>query len=399
MIKDRYFIFTGLQSWELNIGSNAKDIAWEISKNNKVLYINYPLDLRSFLKINNDNYINTSIIKIKNKLNPITKINDNLWVLDLPFFIYPTNIFPDGKIFDFINRKNNIKIFKYVNRIAKELSFKNIIHFNDNDIYRSFYAKEFLKPSLSIYYRRDNLLTVPYWRNHALRLEPLLINKSDIILTNSFQMAKFAQKYNTNSFDIGQGIDLSFFDSKNYSIPKDICHIPRPIVGYVGLLTCLRLDVSLIHELASKTPDCSFVFVGKEDLCFTNHEIHKLNNVYFIGEKDISEVSNYIYSFDICINPQILNEITIGNYPRKVDEYLALGKPTIATKTSTMELFADYVHLCSSIEDYQFAIKKSLLEINDNSLKIERINFAKTHTWEVSVSKLYKHILEYINLK
>ena len=57
MIKDRYFIFTGLQSWELNIGSNAKDIAWEISKNNKVLYINYPLDLRSFLKINNDHCV------------------------------------------------------------------------------------------------------------------------------------------------------------------------------------------------------------------------------------------------------------------------------------------------------------------------------------------------------
>lgn len=42
--------------------------------------------------------------------------------------------------------------------------------------------------------------------------------------------------------------------------------------------------------------------------------------------------------FDVCMNPQLVNEITIGNYPRKVDEYLALGKPVIATKTLTMDL-------------------------------------------------------------
>lgn len=397
MIKDRCFIFTGLQSWDLNIGSNAKDIAWEISKNNKVLYVNYPLDLRGCLKINSDKHIQNRVKRIMNKHNPITKIKDNFWVLDLPFIIYPLNVLPDGKIFDFINKKNNVKIFNYINRIAQELSFKNIIHFNDNDIYRSFYAKEFLKHSLSIYYRRDNLLTVPYWKKHTSRLEPLLINKSDIVLTNSIQIAKFAQKFNINCFDIGQGIDISYFEAKNYSIPNDIFHIPRPIIGYVGLLTSLRIDIALIYELARNTPKCSFVFVGKEDSCFSNHIVHKLKNVFFLGEKDINEVANYVFSFDICINPQIINEITIGNYPRKVDEYLALGKPTIATKTFTMELFADYVHLCSSIEDYQLAIEKALLEINDNSLKIKRINFAKTHTWEVCVNKLYKHIIEYIN--
>jgi hypothetical protein len=33
-----------------------------------------------------------------------------------------------------------------------------------------------------------------------------------------------------------------------------------------------------------------------------------------------------------------LNETTKGNYPRKIDEYLAMGKPVVATKTIAMDI-------------------------------------------------------------
>ena len=46
MIEGKKFIFTGLQPWDISIGSNAKDIALEVSRYNKVLYINTPLDKR-----------------------------------------------------------------------------------------------------------------------------------------------------------------------------------------------------------------------------------------------------------------------------------------------------------------------------------------------------------------
>ena len=50
------------------------------------------------------------------------------------------------------------------------------------------------------------------------------------------------------------------------------------------------------------------------------------------------------------LNPQLLNEVTIGNYPRKIDEYLAMGKPTVATKTEGMSVFADYTYLAEDKE-------------------------------------------------
>ena len=44
MITGKDFVFTGLQPWDIPIGSNARDIALEVSKHNRVLYVNTPLD-------------------------------------------------------------------------------------------------------------------------------------------------------------------------------------------------------------------------------------------------------------------------------------------------------------------------------------------------------------------
>ena len=48
MITGRDFIITSLQSWDIAIGSNAKDIAKEISRHNRVLYVNTPVDMLNY---------------------------------------------------------------------------------------------------------------------------------------------------------------------------------------------------------------------------------------------------------------------------------------------------------------------------------------------------------------
>jgi glycosyltransferase involved in cell wall biosynthesis len=57
-----------------------------------------------------------------------------------------------------------------------------------------------------------------------------------------------------------------------------------------------------------------------------------------LGAQDVNRLPEYIKASDVCINPQLLNETTKGNYPRKIDEYLAMGKPVVATKTIAMDI-------------------------------------------------------------
>lgn len=376
------FIITSLQNWDSTFGGNAKDIAYELSKKHRVLYVN------------------SSVSRAGKSIN-LRTIQANLWVLDCNINLLPVNRIPDGRIFDIVNRYNNSKIFKVVNENAAKLQFLNIIHFCDNDIYRSFFAREYLHATLYIYYRRDNLQPVSYWKRHVKRLEPALIGKSDIVMCNSAELAEYVKRHFDSShiYNIGQGVDLSAYRADiKYTPPEEYKRLVPPIIGYMGAISSLRLDVELLYQLASNCPQYTFLFVGKRDDVFTNHPLSMLPNVYFTGLKPMSQMPAYTQIMDVCLNPQIVNEITIGNYPRKVDEYLAMGKPVVATRTRTMELFKDYVYLCSSAIEYQTAIEEALSNDSPN-LHEERIAFAHTHSWTHCIKKIYIAIKKYENTK
>lgn len=396
-MKGKDFIVTGLQSWDIPIGSNAIDIAKEIAKENRVLYVNSPLDIMTIYRKKKAAETEYRMDVIKGKRMPLRQIEENLWVLDFPFFIWSVNGLPDGVLFDMVNKHNNRKIFNYINKIAEQLGFADVIHFIDNDIYRSFYAKEMLKAKLSVYYRRDNLHPFNYWKKHIGRLEPILINKSDLVVCNSPQLADYSHSFNKKSFNVGQGVDLTAYDSDSpLCEPKELQSVRRPRIGYIGDINSMRLDADLIFGLAKSKPQYSFVMIGNEDSKFKSHDLHKLKNVHFLGSILKKRVPEYMAAMDVCLNPQLLNEITIGNYPRKVDEYLAMGKPVIATHTKAMELFKDCTYLCSSLEDYQSALAIAINENNQDQIS-RRKQFARSHSWQNNVQLIYKHISKSLN--
>lgn len=92
----------------------------------------------------------------------------------------------------------------------------------------------------------------------------------------------------------------------------------------------------------------------------------------------------------------MVNDITNGNYPLKIDEYLAMGKPIVATSTHTMrDIFAAHTYLPANKDEYLQALDKALKEINDPIKKEERICFAETHSWGHSVQKIYNIIEQF----
>ena len=205
-------------------------------------------------------------------------------------------------------------------------------------------------------------------------------------------LANYCRKFNPHSYYVGQGCDVSSFDKKLIrDVPEDISGIRKPIIGYIGALYKLRLDIEIISWLARQRPDWSIVLIGPEDEAFKNSDLHKLSNIYFLGSKPQPRLPLYLNSFDVAINPQILNEVTIGNYPRKIDEYLAMGKPTVATRTEAMSVFEGYTYLASSREEYLDYIDLALKE-NTLQKEADREAFARGHSWEANVNEIYKAI-------
>ena len=384
------FVIVGLQPWDVEIGSNCKDIAKELSKKHRVLYINAPLDLNRLIKGYKDPAIKKRIQHLKNNHNS-EEVAKNIWVYYPDTVLFSINFIGNHRLFNFFNKINNRLFARSIKKAIKKLAFKDFILFNDNEIFRAFYLKEFLQPKVSVYYSRDYLLAVNYWKKHGTDLEPLLISKSDVCVANSPYLADYCKKYNSKSFYVGQGCDFPSPNKENKFIPLDISNISKPVLGYTGALTSFRLDLPAINYIAEKMPLWNIVLIGPEDEDFKKDNIHKQKNVHFLGSKDPSELSDYINYFDVCFNPQLINEVTIGNYPRKIDEYLALGKPVVATKTPAMSIFKEYTYLAESREDYISLIQLALEEDN-SQLQIQRTEFAAGHSWENSVKEILKAV-------
>ncbi len=397
-MEGKYFIMNSLQPWDISIGSNAKDIAWQMAEQNHVLYINTPLDILTFFGNEDTPETNHRRKVIRQKVEPLRQIKEKLHVLDFPFPILPTNFLPDGKVFDFFNRLNNRMIFAYVRKKSRDLGYQQVIHINDNDPYRSFYAQEYLKPYRSIYYLRDMYAYVPYWQRHIFRIEPQLMQKSNLVIANSPQLASFAQQYVPKAINVGQGVWLpSQAEIDQLHIPADLQDIPRPIIGYTGAITALRLDYDLLYTIANERPQYSFVMVGGADEAFHAHPFVQLPNVYVLGPKKMNEVLAYNASFDVCLNPQLINEMTNCNYPRKIDEYLALGKPVVATQTQTMSIFDGYYAPATSAQDYIKAIDKLLATPQDEQTIVTRKEFAQSHSWQKNVEQIYRAIKQILD--
>jgi teichuronic acid biosynthesis glycosyltransferase TuaH len=383
MIKGKDIIVVGIQAWDIEIGSNCKNIALELSKNNRVLYVNPPMT-RAVMKSQSDKETIQKRIRIKNgEEDSLVEIGSNLWNLYPKTLGESINWLPVHLLFKILNKRNAIGYANDIKVASASLDFKNVMIFNDSSMFLGPYLKKLLNAELYIYYIRDNLITQDYFKKHGVRLEEKTIKSADLVVSNSTYLRDYAKPFNSNAYYVGQGCDLELFKPNEVVEPADLAKIKGVKIGYIGFLTEMRLNIHLLVEIAKTKTDWQIILVGPEDNAFKDSDLHKLSNVHFLGNKKGDELPAYIKYFDICMNPQEVNALTIGN--------LAMGKPTVATQTPTMEIFKDHVYLGETATDYIQLIEKALKE-NSPEKEQERIVFAQGHTWENNVTEIDKAI-------
>lgn len=387
-MKNRNIVVLGQQNWESTIGSNNINIAKEFAKHNKVLYVDQALDRKTLSRHKHDPLVQKKLGFVRQGRIGLEKVQENLWVLYPSTILESINWLPEGFLYEIANKVNNGRLAKNILQAIKELDFKEVVVFNDGLISKGVHLKKFIKPSLYIYYSRDNFSSQPYFQKHAVREEREIMAQSDLVLANSAQLTEIAKESNPKSYDIGQGCDLSLYNPST-SVAQELEKIPKPIIGYTGFLTSIRLDIELLVHIATARPHWSIVLIGPEDDAFKTSHLHKMANVHFLGNRKPEELDTYIQGFDVAINPQLVNDLTRGNYPRKIDEYLAMGKPVVATKTDFMQYFEGYCYLATDAPSYVSLLEKAL-EVDTPELHKNRISFAHTHSWEKNVEKIYE---------
>ena len=99
------------------------------------------------------------------------------------------------------------------------------------------------------------------------------------------------------------------------------------------------IDQDLVAEVARRLPHVTFVFVGPPQCDLSR--LAACPNVVLLGGKPHASLPAYIRAFDVGIVPYRLSDYTSNVYPTKLNEYLAMGIPVVATDLIEIRRFND----------------------------------------------------------
>lgn len=395
-MKHKNIVMLCQQNWDIGLATNAKNLAKEFAKSHRVLYVNLPLDLNTVLRgFGKPGAFGQADVKKRLRLlfgegDGLMQAEPNLWVLTPQVLSLSINWLRSRGVFCALNRWNSKRLAGSIQGAARTLGFDGYTLFQDGIIFQGLELKSLLVPQHSVYYLRDYTLGVPYFARHGPWVEAQLMRQADVVVANSAYLGDYARQHTPRAYDIGQGCVLAMYRAEDESPePADLAGVAEPRILYTGFLTGIRLDLDLLLTIARRHPDRSLVLVGPEDETFRRSALHGLPNVHFLGSKRPEELAAYLRHCDVCINPQAVNAATVGNYPLKIDEYLAMGKPVVATATRTMELFADHVYLATGPDHWLALLDRALAKAGPSTAQA-RVAFARSHTWAASAAALYR---------
>jgi len=67
-----------------------------------------------------------------------------------------------------------------------------------------------------------------------------------------------------------------------------------------------------------------------------------------LGSRPYGDMASLLAAFDVCIIPFVLNQVTHATDPVKLYEYLAQGKPVVATDMAEIRRCGEIVRLATA---------------------------------------------------
>ena len=192
----------------------------------------------------------------------------------------------------------------------------------------------------------------PQWlTEQTRRQDEALCEKADAVIVCSEHLYQMKQPLADGKLHlIPNGVDADHYRcviEGTGPLPMECVAWPKPVFGYTGTIHADRLDVSLVEAVAQrmvtdKTPG-SLVFIGPDHLLPADRRrLEATGRVFFHDAVSYDNIPQYMRCFDVTITPHKLSPFVQSLQPIKLWEYLAAGKPIVATEVSG---FRDYPHL------------------------------------------------------
>lgn len=252
---------------------------------------------------------------------------------------------------------------------------------------------------LSCYHNYDefpDFITNTRIKNLVQQYDNLLTSRVHVVFTTSRAQLNRRKVVNFNTYFVPNGVDFELFNRSvdpNLPVPEDIAKLPRPIIGFAGMLSD-HIDIALLIKVAEAYPDYSLVLVGPDYLPDSSERqrLNNLSNVYFLGFRELNRLPNYLKGFDAALIPYKLEGHVLSGYPQKLHEYLAAGKSVVATAMPELLPYNQKIRIAKTHDEFVIMIREALVDYSKTRIQ-ERITVARENTWDHRIDEMYR-ILE-----
>jgi glycosyltransferase involved in cell wall biosynthesis len=182
--------------------------------------------------------------------------------------------------------------------------------------------------------------------------EQQLCRRADAVFVTSPQLLSSLAPFNPHTYfypNVADGAHFGRALSPDLTVPPDLAALPGPRLGFVGAISAYKLDLALLETLAQRQPGWSFVLigpVGEGDPQTDVAALRQLANVHFLGVRNYDQLPAYLKGLDLGLLPLQRNPYTQAMFPMKFFEYLAAGRPVVATAINALQPFAEVALLC-----------------------------------------------------
>ena len=295
---------------------------------------------------------------------------------------------------------NQVQITRQIKKCIAILGFNNYSLWSYVPLLAECFGS--LGEKQSVFDAVDNWQIHQSYNKPELRVElgksyQIISKKADVVFTVAKDLLKLFPEHK-NIHWIPNGVDLEHFAGAK-TIPLEIKKLPRPIIGYHGVIQN-RVDLDLLEKIAKQFNQGSLVLIGPTWPNFLakirpkspeKKRLAKYNNVHFLGAVAYQKLPSYIAGFDVGIIPHLKTEFTETMNPLKLYEYLACGKPVVATPIAGVEQFSQLIKIASSQDEFCQQIKQSL-SLNSPDLIKKRQASVVNYSWKRRVDQMLSYL-------
>ncbi len=346
-----------------------------LSRENRILWINA---IANRMPTTSTKDLSRIVKKLRSFTEPVREVEPNIFVLN-PLAI-PT--YGNAAVRGF----NEKFLVRQVKGAMKKLGFSTPINMVFNPA-AGLIAGKLGEESL-IYYCVDEYTAFTGISSGLKEIEEDLFRKAELVIVSAEKLFETKAHFNKNTHIIRHGVDWKHFRKaldETTKIPDEIANLPKPIIGFHGLLADW-IDYDLLVKISEHFAKGSLVLIGKTtvDAEKVIGKVQNLPNVHLLGRKPYSDLPNYCKGFDVALNPFTINELTLAANPLKVREYLAAGLEVVSTDISEVRIL-EHCRIGRTHEEFIEQIEESLA----NPAQKETISDSiKAESWEARIDEL-----------